>query len=496
MKGSQGRALSRKSFLSKSESRQGSIAFVKKGGDTFLGYRASDNWYYTRLSKNVKSVTSRDIESKNINSTVDKLNIEPSGITAEQKSMKRDFNYDRGSLFTIGRNSDSLTNTEGFLKYSSNNTIIKDTNTENSGIRTSASVARINSVYYESISSPITITAASSLSLGTPIAGDGVTITNPYSLELEGNIKSNGLVIDDSGDITLDASGADINFTVDGYSTLNFNRSTGLTIYNLLETSSYFNIQMSLLSGQTTFSTVDHDGSAGHLNLVPNGDLKLRPTTGLVKMDATDKLYFDGGGDTYIHESGTDVMAFQVGDIEMLKLDEENSLIDVKADNIRVLSESGGTYAGPDTTSLQTKAQIDAARVIYKTEVSLSQAECTALHSTEITLVAGQGSNMVIIPTSVTCYVDRAVTQTVSGADAFVGWNGASTIGTTCFFLRRFMWNEGGDRILHLVQLQQSATGLTAGDNRPLTIKLDSAITTDAFTSMKVITTYYVYDNS
>ena len=58
------------------------------------------------------------------------------------------------------------------------------------------------------------------------------------------------------------------------------------------------------------------------------------------------------------------------------------------------------------------------------------------------------------------------------------------------------MWNEGGDRILHLVQLQQSATGLTAGDNRPLTIKLDSAITTDAFTSMKVITTYYVYDNS
>ena len=33
-------------------------------------------------------------------------------------------------------------------------------------------------------------------------------------------------------------------------------------------------------------------------------------------------------------------------------------------------------------------------------------------------------------------------------------------------------------------------------DNKPLTIKFDSAITTDAFTGKKVVTTYYVYDNS
>ena len=44
-------------------------------------------------------------------------------------------------------------------------------------------------------------------------------LENAYSLELQGNIKSNGLIIDDAGDITLDAAGADINFDVGGTNT-------------------------------------------------------------------------------------------------------------------------------------------------------------------------------------------------------------------------------------------------------------------------------------
>ena len=41
-----------------------------------------------------------------------------------------------------------------------------------------------------------------------------------------------------------------------------------------------------------------------------------------LEIDATQKLYLDGGGDTYIQESGADVLDFYVGDVNILKLTE------------------------------------------------------------------------------------------------------------------------------------------------------------------------------
>ena len=222
----------------------------------------------------------------------------------------------------------------------------------------------------------------------------------------------------------------------------------------------------SILAQRTVHITPDGTGGGGgYIGL--NGNTVI-PTT--------KKLYLDSGTDTYIHEVSADALDFVVGNITMLHL--------------------GTAYTGSVESAIQTKAQIDAARVTHKTEVSLSQAECTALHSTEITLVAAQGANQVVIPTSVICFVDRAATQTSSAVEAFVGWNGANTLGTTLLFVRRFMWNEGGDRIIQLTRINEIGQSLTAGDNQPVTIKLDSAITTDSFTGMKVVTTYHVYDNS
>ena len=341
---------------------------------------------------------------------------------------------------------------------------------------------------------------------------------------------------------------------------------TDFTLYEAhgASTDDFFVIEVAE-HGVTVLATVDAASNAAHLKLIPDGDIRLAAGTGTttisfqsrfcfddggdtymtsgsadvldivvgddimarltengggasntfsigdavlscsydIKLTTNKKLYLDSGGDTYIqHPTAGDVLDFYVGDVLMLHLDEASGDVEIKADEVNLMDEDGTTYTGDSATSLQTKAQIDAAisagggGITAKTEVSLSQAECTALHSTEIVLVAAQGANQVVIPTSVICFVDRAATQTSSAVEAFVGWNGANTLGTTLLFVRRFMWNEGGDRIIQLTRINEIGQSLTAGDNQPVTIKLDSAITTDSFTGMKVVTTYHVYDNS
>ena len=60
------------------------------------------------------------------------------------------------------------------------------------------------------------------------------------------------------------------------------------------------------------------------------------------------------------------------------------------------------------------------------------------------------------------------------------------------------MWNETGDRIYKIDRYAAGEAGIstTAGDNQPLTVKLDSAITTDSLDGMKLVIQYFVYDNS
>tara|TARA_Y100001963_G_scaffold75311_1_gene104529 strand:+ start:472 stop:1683 length:1212 start_codon:yes stop_codon:yes gene_type:complete len=149
---------------------------------------------------------------------------------------------------------------------------------------------------------------------------------------------------------------------------------------------------------------------------------------------------------------------------------------------------------------LTNKQYVDGLAVVKRAEVTLSESDMNSLHSTEITLVAAQGANKVIIPTSGMLFVDRdsSTAQAGGAADLIVGWGGADSYTTdTIYYIRRFMYNEGGDRIFHLQHYTgECGQSLTAGDNQPLTIKLDSAITSGSIDSMKVVITYHVYDNS
>ena len=90
---------------------------------------------------------------------------------------------------------------------------------------------------------------------------------------------------------------------------------------------------MATLAGNTIASTyalllkIDNTGIAGDgtLRKVEDGDatdsaLSLSDVS--IAVDATDKIFLDGGGDTYIYESGADVLDFYVGGANMLKLTE------------------------------------------------------------------------------------------------------------------------------------------------------------------------------
>ena len=150
-------------------------------------------------------------------------------------------------------------------------------------------------------------------------------------------------------------------------------------------------------------------------------------------------------------------------------------------------------------SSESVKAYVDSNIPLIKiTTVTLSEHNMNNLHTTPITIVAAQGSNKVIVPTSGMIWVDRdaSTDQANTACDLFVGYDGGTSSTTTMYYIRRFMVSEAGDRLWHLQSTGETGQSLTAGDNVPLTVAVDSAVTSGSIDSMKVSVSYYVFDNS
>lgn len=253
-----------------------------------------------------------------------------------------------------------------------------------------------------------------------------------------------------------------------------------------------------------------HDGStANGLLIKANGSVD----TNYVAIQGTtvltlrgNKLMFDEhNGDTYMDHTSADVLDTFVGGVNMIKLTEDGASTTISTKGrFRLQNHDGATYDDSSAAAVQTHAQIDTAidtaKVVYQSVTTISEAEMNALHTTEKELVAAQGSGKVIIPTSGMLFIDRdaSTAQSSGSADLIVGWNGADDYATdTIYYMRRFMYNEGGDRIFHLQHYNgECGQSLTAGDDQPLTIKLSGAVTSGSIDSMKVVITYHVYDNS
>jgi len=91
---------------------------------------------------------------------------------------------------------------------------------------------------------------------------------------------------------------------------------------------------MATLAGNSIASTyamllkMDATGVTSSLQKIEDGDATdsaLSVSTVAAALDATDKFYFDGGSDTYIFESGADVLDIFVGGANMIKLTESST---------------------------------------------------------------------------------------------------------------------------------------------------------------------------
>jgi len=171
--------------------------------------------------------------------------------------------------------------------------------------------------------------------------------------------------------------------------------------------------------------------------------------------------------------------------------DDDVSLMTSAAIDDRINAAAGASPASVSSGS-QTSIGIQIARR------TITQAEANSMHSTPIEIVPAQGANTVIIPLGGMIRIDRATTQSSSSTD----WNmhyadqePGTYLTTSIHHIRRFMYNEAGDRIYHItpgLAATEVAQNLTDDVNKAVEVSFDSAATTNAFTSIDVYLTYQV----
>ena len=183
------------------------------------------------------------------------------------------------------------------------------------------------------------------------VSKGSLTLSN-NSINTIFDVSGTGLLIDCSGNIELNVDGGQVYINDSIYRAFSFDCDTpAFTIFDDDNVSDYFRIRVSA-EAETTISTFDRDSTVGHLLLQPDGDLKLDAASQKVIIPATDKLYFDGGTETYIVEEfnsgGGDILSIYVGGDKMLSLDES---VDTGVTSlIGTLKIAEQTHASADTS--------------------------------------------------------------------------------------------------------------------------------------------------
>ena len=173
--------------------------------------------------------------------------------------------------------------------------------------------------------------------------------------------------LDVAGNIVLNADGGQVTIKDDSTSHFLFDcNGTQLVIYDDIDSADLFRIRVGA-SGATTIATVDDGAAVGHLTLTPDGDLILDPISTKVIINASDKLYFDGGGDTYIFEQSNDYVRLVVGGVVMLGLTEAGG---GTSDKVAIPAQTGLYFdAGSDTYIYEAAA--DELRIIVGDEIMM-----------------------------------------------------------------------------------------------------------------------------
>jgi len=173
------------------------------------------------------------------------------------------------------------------------------------------------------------------------------------------------------------------------------------------------------------------------------------------------------------------------------------------ADDTTIARSSAGvvTVQGK-TVALGTELAGHNENVILKqVKVTLSKGDVNGLHTAPIQLVAAQGANTIIVFSQAIMRVTRALTQNNSSCDMAFHYDGqepGTNFSESVMFLRRFMYNELGDRTYSLMPIINGhiAQNLTDTVNKALEVSLDSAALLNSTNGTDIWLTYYVIDIS
>mgnify|MGYP003138381346 CR=1 FL=1 len=194
---------------------------------------------------------------------------------------------------------------------------------------------------------------------------DGIQFGANGYLSLADNeidVSSGDLTLDVEGDIKLDANGNSIYFA-DGAQTAGFvamtsGAATRLRLYEMGGDSDtdYLNIDVKE-HGETDIKTSDVAGTAAHILIQPDGDLTLDPASQKIIINATDKLYLDGGTDTYIYEDADDDLRIVVGNVGIMTLYQTAAVgenyVSITNSNLRIPSTHKLHFDGGGDTFIQ-----------------------------------------------------------------------------------------------------------------------------------------------
>ena len=153
---------------------------------------------------------------------------------------------------------------------------------------------------------------------------------------------------------TVDDAGSDAHLTLAPDGRINLAPATGrMLFYDSDNSDDYADIRIDS-NGALTINTVDAAAAAAHLTLEPDGDLILDPASQKVIINATDALYLDGGGNTYIGEASADVVRYVVGGDVMMQMTE-----DANAGNNTYFTNSCVTFQQLEPTYNATTTAVD-----------------------------------------------------------------------------------------------------------------------------------------
>ena len=297
-------------------------------------------WYYSENDSHDSISSTAENELLTVASSLGKLDAEPTLL------------YD-GSTLEIKRNSDFDDNwqtsaQDSLLKLSydsSNNAIF--------GVNSSGDLTLdvVGDIYLDAFGKQINFafngTTIAQLDLNSPTfklmhttdQGDYFNIgvaanghTTFTTVDDDGTAANLSFVVD--GDVDFEVAGDQVYFQNDsGNSKVNFDWSTDNSPFIQLTSGGsglefvYFKIAIDG-NGDTTLTTKDGNAGTASSQIYLNPESYVGIDGSNLMLDATQKLYFDannpGGaiGNTYIQESGADVLDFYVGDVNILKLEE------------------------------------------------------------------------------------------------------------------------------------------------------------------------------